>query len=226
MTTTRVEFKAKSGGDASGEIALPEGTGKAPAVILVHEWWGLNEHIKSIAERLANEGFVVLAVDLYHGAVTDDPSAAMKLTIELDGDRSIDEIAGAVAHLASHERSNGKVGIIGFCLGGAFSLRAVANIPELDAAVPFYGVPPAEKADYAKVRAPIQAHFAARDQFIPKEKAEAIKEKLDARGQLMELYVYDANHAFMNDSRPDVYDAPSAKIAWERSIAFLRKHLA
>jgi carboxymethylenebutenolidase len=150
----------------------------------------------------------------------------MRLATTLDGDRSIDEIAGAVAYLASHERSNGKVGIIGFCLGGAFAFRAAANIPEIAAAVPFYGIPPAEKADYALVRAPIQAHFAAHDQFVPPERARAIKEQMDSRGQQMELHVYDANHAFMNDSRDDVYNPEAAKVAWARMLEFLRRHLA
>jgi carboxymethylenebutenolidase len=226
MTTTKVDFSAKSGGKASGELAIPDGTGKGPALILIHEWWGLNDHIRSIAERLAKEQIMTLAVDLYHGKVTEDPNEAMQIVTNLDGERSIDEIAGAVTYLASHERSNGKVGIIGFCLGGAFAFRAAANIPELAAAVPFYGVPPAEKTDYTKVRAPIQAHFAAQDQFASPEKARAIKEQMDARGQPMELHIYDANHAFMNDSRADAYNPAAASLAWERMLGFLRRHLA
>ena len=92
--------------------------------------------------------------------------------------------------------------------------------------LPFYGIPPAEKVDYGKVTAPIQAHFAKTDEWATVAKAEAIKEQLDARGQAMELHVYDAQHAFVNDTRPDVYDAANAKIAWDRSVAFLKKHLA
>jgi carboxymethylenebutenolidase len=222
---TPVQFSAKSGGAASGEIALPEGVDKAPSVILIQEWWGLNDHIRSLLSRLAKAGFVALAPDLYHGTSTRDPNEAMRLMTELDGDRSMDEIAGAVSYLAAHPRSSGKVGIIGFCMGGAFSFRAAANIPELAAAVPFYGIPPADKADYSKVRAPILAHFASRDEWAKPSAAEAIKRELDARGQTMELYVYDADHAFMNDTRPDVYNAAAAEVAWSRSIDFLHKHL-
>jgi carboxymethylenebutenolidase len=222
---TRVEFAAKSGEKTSGEIALPEGKGKAPAVVLIQEWWGLNDHVRSLLDRLAKEGFVALAPDLYHGKVTTDSDEAMKLMTELDGERSIDEIQGAVAFLAGHSGCSGKVGIIGFCLGGAFSFRAAARIPELAAAVPFYGVPDPTKTDYTKVRAPICAHFAARDEWAKPERAQAIKEQLDARGQPMELHIYDADHAFMNDTRPEVYSPEAAKLAWDRSMAFLHRHL-
>lgn len=222
---TRVEFAAKSGEKTSGEIALPEGKSKAPAVVLIQEWWGLNDHIRSLLDRLAKEGFVALAPDLYHGQVTTNPEVAMKLMTELDGERSMDEIQGAVAFLAAHERCSGKVGVMGFCMGGAFSFRAATRIPELGAAVPFYGVPDPAKADYTKVRAPICAHFAARDEWAKPERAQAIKEQLDARGQPMELHIYDADHAFVNDTRPDVYSPDQAKLAWERSMAFLHRHL-
>jgi len=222
---TRVEFAAKSGEKTSGEIVLPEGSAKAPAVVLIQEWWGLNEHIRSLLDRLAKAGFVALAPDLYHGKVTADADEAMKLMTELDGERSVDEIQGAVAFLAAHERCSGKVGVMGFCLGGAFSFRAATRIPELAAVVPFYGVPDPTKADYTKVRAPICAHFAARDEWAKPERAQAIKEQLEARGQPMELHIYDADHAFVNDTRPDVYKPDAAKLAWDRSMAFLHQHL-
>ena len=222
---THVEFAAKSGEKTSGEIVLPEGSGKAPAVVLIQEWWGLNDHIRSLLDRLAKAGFVALAPDLYHGKVTTDPAEAMKMMTELDGDRSIDEIQGAVAFLAAHERSNGKVGVMGFCLGGAFAFRAATRIPELGAAVPFYGVPDASKTDYTKVRAPILAHFATRDGWAKPELAAAIKQQLEAAGQSMELHIYEADHAFMNDTRPEVYHPEAAKLAWDRSMTFLHKHL-
>ncbi len=225
MATTKVTFAAKSGASTTGEMATPAGTEKAPSVVLVQEWWGVNDHIRSLLDRLAAAGFVALAPDLYHGKVTKDAAEAGKLMTELDGDRSMDEIAGAVAWLKAQPRSNGKVGIIGFCMGGAFSFRAAANVPEIDAAVPFYGIPDPAKADYAKVKAPIQAHFAGRDQWAKPERAEAIKKQLDARGQPMELHVYDADHAFVNDTRPEVYAPEAAKLAWERATSFLHRHL-
>ncbi|HSN98217.1 MAG TPA: dienelactone hydrolase family protein [Candidatus Nanopelagicales bacterium] len=220
----KIAFRSKSGGEASGELALPAGDDKAPAVVLIQEWWGVNDHIRSLLARLTEAGFVALAPDLYHGTVTKDPNEAGRLLAELDKPRALDEIAGAVSYLASHPRSNGKVGVMGFCMGGAFSFAAAATIPELGAAVPFYGVP-APAPDYAEVRAPILAHFAARDGWAKPSDAEAIQRQLQALGKAMELHIYDADHAFVNDTRPEVYAPEAAKLAWDRSIAFLREQL-
>ena len=224
--TTRVTFASKTGEAISGELAEPSGSVKAPAVVLLQEWWGVNDHIRDIAERLAREGFLVLAPDLYHGTSTKDPAEAAKLATELDTLAAVKDIAGAVAHAKEHPRSNGKVGVIGFCLGGALAFASACLVDGISAVVPFYGTPPAEKVDYTKVTAPISAHFAKRDRVATVAKAEAIKKQLDERGHPMELHVYDAEHAFANDTRPAAYDAACAKLAWERSVAFFRKHLA
>ena len=224
--TTRISFTAKSGGQLSGELAEPAGSDKAPSLVLIQEWWGVNDHIRSLAERLAKEGFLTLAPDLYHGKVTKDAAEAGQLMTALDTLKAVDEIAGAVKALKEHPRSNGKVGVVGFCMGGALSFASACHVEGLSAAVPFYGTPPAEKVDYAKVTAPILAHFAKNDEWATVAKAEEIKKQLDARGQAMELCVYDAGHAFMNDTRPEAYDEKSAKLAWERTIAFFREHLA
>ncbi|WP_437676530.1 dienelactone hydrolase family protein [Sorangium sp. So ce131] len=220
----KVSFPAKNGSSATGEIVWPKQGGKAPAVVLIQEWWGLNDHIRSLLDRLGAAGFVALAPDLYHGTVTKDPTEANRLMTELDKARAHDEIAGAVSFLAGHERTNGKVGVIGFCMGGALAFAAAANIPELAAVVPYYGVP-SRAPDYSRVKAPILAHFAARDGWATPAAAEAIRKELAERGQPMELHVYDADHAFANDTRPEVYNPEAAKIAWERSIEFLRQHL-
>lgn len=225
MTTT-VSFSGKNGIDVNGELAEPSGSDRAPAVVLVQEYWGVNAHVKSLAERLAKEGFVVVAPDLYHGKIAKDASEAAKLMTELDTLEAMTEIGATVAFLKEHPRGNGKVGIIGFCMGGALSFAAACHVEGLSAVVPFYGVPPAEKVDYAKVTAPILAHFAKNDEWATVAKAEAIKKQLDAHGTPMQLEVYDAGHAFMNDTRPEAYDEKSAKLAWQRSIDFLKKHLA
>ena len=221
----KVAFTSKGGAEASGEIALPSGGGRAPAVVLIQEWWGLNDHIRSLLDRLAAAGFVALAPDLYHGTSTKDPEEAARLMNALDKPRALDEIAGAVRFLAGHGRTNGKVGVMGFCLGGALSFAAAATIPELGAAVPFYGIP-SPAPDYSRVKAPIQAHFASRDAWAKPELAEAIRAELAGRGQEMELHIYEADHAFVNDTRPEVYDPGAAKLAWDRCTTFLRKHLA
>lgn len=219
-----VKFKAKSGAEASGELAAPDATTKSGAVVLLQEYWGLNDHIKAVASRLADAGFLVLAPDLFHGKVAKNADEAKKLTAELDRAGALDEIAGAVAFLAAHPQSNGRVAVMGFCLGGAYALGAACVVPGLAAVVPFYGLPPS--ADYASVTAPILAHFSKTDAWAKPELAEAIKQQLEGLGKSMELHVYDADHAFFNDTRPEAYDAADAKLAWDRTLVFLRKHLA
>lgn len=223
--TTRVTFTAKSGAAASGEIALPGGSAKAPCLVLVQEWWGVNDHIRSLADRFAQAGFLTLAPDLYHGKTTKDGGEAARLMTDLDGARAMDDIAGAAAFLLAHERGNGKVGVTGFCMGGAYTFVAATRIPEVSAAVPFYGIPPAGRADYASLHGPVLAHFAARDQWATVAAAQAIKKQIEEAGGAMELCVYDAEHAFVNDTRPEVYDPAAAKLAWDRTVAFLQEHL-
>lgn len=225
MTTT-VTFTTKSGGTASGLLVEPSGTNKAPALVLIQEWWGINDHMRSLADRLAREGFLVVTPDLYHGTVAKDAAQAGTLMTELDTLQAVQEIASAAAFVREHPRGNGKVGVIGFCMGGALSFAAACHVEGLSAVVPFYGIPPAEKVDYAKVTAPVLAHFAKNDDWATVEKAEGIKKQLDALGKPMQLEIYDAGHAFVNDSRPDAYDEKSATLAWQRSVDFLKKHVA
>jgi carboxymethylenebutenolidase len=221
----RVTFASKDGSQVTGAIAVPHVPGKVPALVLIQEWWGLNDHIRGLADRFAVEGFLTLAPDLYHGKVTADPGEAGKLMQELDRERALGDIAAAVNFLRAHERSNGKIGVTGFCMGGAFAFAAAAAIPEIAAAVPFYGVPPGGKVNYGKLKAPILAHFASRDEWATVAAAEEVKQELSSHGHSMQLEVYDADHAFMNDTRPEVFHPASAKIAWERTIAFLHSHL-
>jgi carboxymethylenebutenolidase len=219
----RVTFSSKSGAQASGEIAEPEGSGKAPAVVLVQEWWGINDHIRSLLDRLAKAGFVAVAPDLFHGTVAKNADEASKLMSQLDWPRAIDEIAGAASFVEAHPRSNGKVGIMGFCMGGALTFASASQIPTFAAAVPFYGIP--AQADWSKVKAPVMAHFAKRDELAKADVAEQIKKQIESHGGSMKLFVYDADHAFVNDTRPEVYAPKAAAEAWDRSIQFLKTHL-
>lgn len=219
--TQRVDFKSKTGETEHGEIAEPSGGAKAPALLVIQEWWGVNDHIRSLVDRFAKEGFLAFAPDLYHGKITKDGAEAASLLHGLDWKRAIQDVAGAAAYLTSHPRSSGKVGIIGFCMGGAVALAAAANVPGLSAAVPFYGIPDAG-TDYSKVTAAIQGHFGNRDDFVKPAYAAALKEKL---GKKVELHSYEAGHAFMNDTRPEAYDAEAAKLAWSRAVGFLKAHL-
>jgi carboxymethylenebutenolidase len=223
--TTKVELETKSGKKASGELVVPSGTGKAPCVVLIQEWWGLNDHIRSLLSRLAADGFVALAPDLYHGKVTADANEAGQLMTALDRGQALEEIEAAARFLRAHERSSGKVGVMGFCMGGSLSFRAVEASGEIACAAPFYGAPPAAEYDASKVKAPIEAHFAGRDQWATPANAEKIQKAIEERGGEMTLHVYDADHAFVNDTRPEVYSPENAKLAWERALKFLHSHL-
>jgi carboxymethylenebutenolidase len=220
-----VQFDAKSGSKAEGEIAEPPGSGKAPGVVLIQEYWGVNDHIRSLVDRLAAAGFVAFAPDLYHGKVTKSADEAGKLMGALDWKRALDEIAGAEKFVASHARCNGNVGVMGFCMGGALSFAASENVPGFKAVVPFYGLKSADEFDASKVHAPVMAHFAKRDPWAKPEYGEKVAQKMKAAGKSMELHVYDADHAFVNDTRPEVHSAESAKLAWDRSVKFLQQHL-
>ena len=224
MTTT-VRFGAKGGSEVAGEIAEPSGSAKAPSVVLIQEYWGINAHVKSLVDRLAKEGFLVVAPDLYHGKIAKDASEAGKLMTALDTLVAVKEIAAAAAYLKEHPRGNGKVGVIGFCLGGALAFAAACHVEGLSAVVPFYGVPPADKVDYGKVTAPILAHFAKNDEWASVDKAQAIKKQIEATGTSMQLEVYDAGHAFVNDTRPEMFRPEAARDAWSRMLAFFRRHL-
>jgi carboxymethylenebutenolidase len=221
----KVEFKAKSGAAASGELSLPEGSGKAPGLVLLQEWWGVNDHIRALADRFAKAGFVVIAPDLYHGKVTKDASEAAQMMQALDGKRAMDDIAGAVAYLLAHDRVNGNVGVTGFCMGGAYTFAATSAIPEIKAAVPFYGIPPADRLDFSRMKAPILTHVATQDQWVTPEKANEIAKAVNAAGGSVTVELYEADHAFVNDTRPEVYAPEAAKLAWDRTIAFFHKHL-
>jgi carboxymethylenebutenolidase len=220
----RVTFKSKSGDEASGALALPPGTGKAPGLVVIQEYWGLNAHIESLVDRFAAEGFVALAPDLYRGVIAKTASEAGKMMKSLDSRRAFADVGGAVDFVRSHARGNGKVGMIGFCMGGAITLAATTSGFGLDAAVPFYGLP--WETDYTKVACPVQAHFAATDEWAKPSIALDIQKTVNSQGGSFELNIYDAEHAFMNDTRPEVYSPDDAKLAWDRAIAFLRQHTA
>ena len=212
-----------SHGVGRGSLACPAGDQPAPAVVVLQEFWGVNEHIESIVERWAQAGFLALAPDLYRGQVATDRNRASKLMDQLDRERALADIAGAVDTLRAHPRFAGKVGVTGYCLGGAFAFAAATAIEDLGAVVPFYGLPPG--ADWSKVTAPIQAHFCRTDGWARPDLAEQVQRAVQAHGGQMDLFVYDAPHAFCNDTRADVYTPDAATTAWQRTLAFMQQHL-
>jgi carboxymethylenebutenolidase len=219
---TRVTFPS-SVGESSGYLEEPSGSGRGPAIVVVHEWWGANEQMISLAKKWAAEGFLALVPDLYHGKVvpigqSDAADAAMQA---LDFPKAIQEIAASVAFLKNHERSNGKVVVTGYCMGGALTLATAVNVRGLSCAIPFYGLP--GDLPWEKVDAPIQAHFATIDEWATVAGAEKVKAGVPTP---MELHVYEAQHAFCNDQRPEVYNPEAAALSWQRAVAFAKQHTA
>ena len=188
--------------DVNGELALPAGTAKAPGVIVVHEWWGVNDEIRATCDRLAAEGFVALAPDLYHGESATDASEAQQLMQKLSTTAAMQDVTAALARLQSDPRCTGKVAIIGFCMGGAMAFAAATSVEGLSAALPFYGIPIPGYFDPVKVKCPIQAHFGEHDTSVDAARAAAFRDEVHAHGGAMELHLYDAGHAFMRESDP------------------------
>jgi len=202
-------------------LELPAGDGAHPGVVIVHEWWGVNEQMRVTAKRYAAEGMCALVVDLYRGTLAKDAAEAGALMKALDWPRAIGEIGAAVAALKVHPRCTGKVAVTGYCMGGALTFASAVNLRGLACTVPFYGLP--GDLDWTQVDAPIQAHFATDDDWATVAGAQQIK---DAVTVPMELHVYEAKHAFCNERRPEVYDAEAAATAWARAVAFIREHTA
>jgi len=217
-----IEFARPDGSQCKGYFASA-GAGK-PAVIVIQEWWGLNPQICKMADRFAAAGFTALAPDLYHGRVTQDPDEAGHLMNGLDFPGAThQDIRGAVLHLA---KTAPKVGVTGFCMGGALTIAAAVHVPEVSAAVCFYGIPPADFADPAKIRVPFQGHFANQDDWCTPQAVNQLAQTMTAAGLTPEIHRYDAAHAFCNEARPEVHDPACAMLAFDRTVAFFRKTLA
>jgi carboxymethylenebutenolidase len=220
---TRIPFTRPDGKTAEGYLSLA-GKANAPGVVVVQEWWGLQDQIKGLCDRFALLGYDALAPDLYAGTVIPyhDVDAALHEMNSLNFlDASDQNVRGAAQFLL---KSSPKVAVSGFCMGGAVAALAACRVPEFAAAVPFYGLPPETVATPADVKIPIQGHFANSDDFVTPEKVSAFEDGLKAAGKTFEFYRYDASHAFMNEQRT-VHDRHCAELAWERTSAFLTTHI-
>jgi carboxymethylenebutenolidase len=219
----RVSF-ATNGEATGGYLALPAQAG--PGVIVIQEWWGLVPHIEQVADRMAGDGFVALAPDLYHGVSTKSPDQAGKLMMSLRIDRAARDLDGAIQYLRRRPEVSGeKVATIGFCMGGALSLYAASRNPAIGACVVFYGIHPNVKPDLQALRAPVLGIYGALDKSVPPTAVAELDRKLTALGKRHEFHIYDADHAFFNDTRPEVYSRDAAADAWGKVIAFLRHEL-
>ncbi len=216
-----IEFQRPDGKACPGYQATA-GDG-APAVVVIQEWWGLNDQIKQTADRFADAGYTALVPDLFRGKLAGDADEANHLMGELNfPDAATQDVRGALQHL---KRSAPKTAVAGFCMGGALALIAAAKLTELDASVAFYGIPPKEVADPATIKVPLLCHFANQDDWCTPDAVNALEGDLKSGGVDFALHRYDAQHAFMNGARPEVYDEACAKLAWERTLAFLGTRL-
>ena len=225
-----VTFQRPDGKDVQGYLAEPAQPGGAPAVVVIQEWWGLNAQIRGVAERLAQAGYLALVPDLYRGRMTLEEAEAHHLMTGLDfGDAASQDIRGAVQHLKTRAT---KVGVSGFCMGGALALLALTQAPEIDAAVVWYGCPPLEYLDAGRIKAAVMAHWASQDAFFPPALVDGLQEKLAAAGVSFTFHRYLAHHAFANETAQGPgriaatqYDPAWAQQAWDRTLRFLGQQL-
>jgi carboxymethylenebutenolidase len=225
MAGTMVEFPS-NGHTAKGYLATPT-SGKGPGVIVIQEWWGLVPHIKDICDRFAAEGFVALAPDLFHGASTTEPDEAGKLMMSMKIDQAARDMSGAVDYLTGLDATTGsKAGSVGYCMGGGLSLYLATLKQQIGACVVYYGVLPGTQPDLAKLAAPVLGHYADHDEWASPAAVQALEGQLRAAGKQVEFHTYaNTQHAFFNDTRPEVYNAEAARLSWERTLAFYRQHL-
>ena len=216
-----MEFARPDGGATKGFLA--EAGADRPGVVVIQEWWGLNDQICGVADRFARAGYNALAPDLYEGRVTQDADEANHMMEGLDFPGAThQDVRGAALRLKG--LGNGRVAVMGFCMGGALTIAAAVHVPECDVAVCFYGVPPKEFADASTIRVPFQGHFANDDDWCTPEAVDALEADLKAGGVDRELYRYDAPHAFCNEAS-DAYRVASARESWARMSDFLARRL-
>jgi len=211
----------------AGYLALPESGGKHPAVVVIHEWWGLNDWIKEQTRKLAENGYVALAVDLYRGQVAYDPSLAHELMRGMPEDRAVRDLKAAFDYLAAREDVNKeKIGSLGWCMGGGFSLLLAVNEPRLAACVVNYGAMPTDAAAIQQIQAPVLGNFGADDRGIPPSAVEAFESAMKTAHKSIDLKVYPgAGHAFENPTNKLGYREAAAADAWARTLTFLDHNL-
>lgn len=209
----------------SGYLSVgPQG---GPGVILIQEWWGLVGHIKDLADRLAAEGFTVLAPDFYNGKSTEEPDEAGSLMMALNVGEASELILSSVKFLKTQEATDGKgVGVIGFCMGGQLALFAACLSSDIKACVNFYGIHPKVQPDLASLEAPLLGLFAEHDEYASPATVAELSGRLSEHGKAHDFKTYPGvHHAFFNDQRPEVYDSEAASDAWSRVLSHLRANL-
>jgi len=217
-----VTFKRPDGKDCNGYLASPAGSDKAPGVVVIQEWWGLNDQIKGVAERFATLGYRALVPDLYRGKVTVDMAEANHMMTNLNfADAATQDVRGAAQYL---KQSSAKVGVVGFCMGGALTVLSAMYVKEANACSSWYGFPPEQAGDVKTITTPLQLHLAEKDQAFSPDAARALEAKLKQGKVAYDSHWYNAGHAFFNEKGPN-YNADCAKLAWDRTTEFFAKHL-
>ena len=225
-----ISFKRPDGQSVQGYLAEPAAGGGAPGLVVIQEWWGMNAQIKGVADRMAAAGYRALVPDLYRGKVAVEAKEAEHLMTNLNfGDAAGQDVRGAVQHL---KRTSAKVGVTGFCMGGALTLLSAVNVPEVDAGVVWYGFPPLEYIDATKIKAPLLGHYAIEDVPFPIATVDTLEQKLRAANVRFEFHRYQAKHAFANETQVGEkklpiteYNPEAAELAWRRTMEFLARHL-
>ncbi|PYQ15585.1 MAG: dienelactone hydrolase family protein [Acidobacteria bacterium] len=223
-----VTFKSGSE-DASGLLVAPAGKGPFPAVLVIQEWWGLNDWVKDQARALAREGYLALAVDLYRGKVATKQEDAHQLMMGAPPDRILRDLKAAHAFLAARPNvKKDRIGAIGWCMGGRWSLALATEIPTLAAVVAYYGAPPTDSAAIAAIKAPVLGNFGGEDKGPSPDQVRGFEDALKKAGKSVDIKIYEgAGHAFANVNNPwGGYREAAAKDAWRRTTAFLAKHLS
>jgi carboxymethylenebutenolidase len=225
-----IEFKRPDGQILKGYLAEPNDKANAPGIVVIQEWWGLDDEIKSVADRFAKAGYRALVPDLYRGKLALEANEAEHLMGDLNfGDAAGQDIRGAVQYLKA--TGSAKVAVTGFCMGGALTVLAACNVPELDGSIIWYGNPPLEYVNAQAISKPMLGHWALHDEFFSIAGVDQLEEKLKQAGVNYEFHRYDTKHAFANpksDTRglePLKYNAQAAQLAWDRTIEFLQKYI-
>jgi len=225
MGLAQISFNRPDGQTLTGFLAEPDRVTAAAAIVVLQEWWGLNDQIRGVAQRLASAGYRALVPDLYRGKATVEAEEAHHLMTNLDfADAAAQDIRGALQFLKAR---SGKVGVLGFCMGGALTLLS-ATAPEVDAAVVFYGCPPLNYVDAHAIKVPLQGHWATQDEFFPVATVDGLEEKLVAAKVNFDFHRYLAHHAFANETAvgpgripATQYDPVWSAQAWDRTFRFL-----
>lgn len=223
--TRSVQLALGGGNKVQAHLAMPEGEGPFPAVVLIHEWWGLNDQIKAVATELANLGFMALAVDLYKGGVADTREDAMALMQAVNEEEVNDTLTGWIDWLRRHQKCNGKVGTMGWCFGGGWSLNASMETP-VDATIIYYGNVTRSPKQLSRLQGPVLGHFGTLDKSIDEAMVGGFERAMAEAGKAeqLEVHWYVADHAFANPTGAR-YDADDAALAWSRSVSFLHRQL-